>query len=251
MVSNEEIKRRLEAKRKGVKFEEDKKPVHKVEKHVPRVEKPVERGKPCPSCKTENPENAKFCVGCGEALKETSAAETSRMESITELSDNVPKEAETTAQSGDFKVCPNCNQKNPQEAKFCVVCGHKFEKEAPAKTADIKTPVALEEPGEEAVEEPAEEMKEVQEIPEEPVEEEPVETGEIAEEVLPAKEPETVPEEKVPETEEHSETEAAKSSEGIEVDPVERIKKAKELWDIGAITQEEFDKIKNKYLDEI
>ena len=34
-------------------------------------------------------------------------------------------------------------------------------------------------------------------------------------------------------------------------DPVERIKKAKELLDIGAITQEEFDIIKKKYLDEI
>ncbi len=35
------------------------------------------------------------------------------------------------------------------------------------------------------------------------------------------------------------------------VDPVERIKKAKELLDIGAITQDEFDIIKKKYLDEI
>jgi hypothetical protein len=32
-------------------------------------------------------------------------------------------------------------------------------------------------------------------------------------------------------------------------DPVVKIKKAKELLDIGAITQEEFDRIKNKYLE--
>jgi ribosomal protein L40E len=224
MVSNEEIRRRLEAKRRGEKFKEEKKPAHKVERHVPRVEKPVQGGKVCPSCKTDNPQNAKFCVGCGEALKEPSAAETSRMESITELSGNVPTEPGTIAQSEDFKTCPDCNHKNPQQAKFCVVCGHKFEEEAPKEVADKKAPVALEEPGE----------------PEE-----------IAEEVLPTKEPETVPEEKVPETEEPPKTEVAERSEDVKVDPVERIKEAKELLDIGAITQEEFDKIKNKYLDEI
>ena len=35
------------------------------------------------------------------------------------------------------------------------------------------------------------------------------------------------------------------------VDPVEKIKKAKELLDIGAITSEEFENIKKKYLEQI
>ncbi len=35
------------------------------------------------------------------------------------------------------------------------------------------------------------------------------------------------------------------------IDPVEKIKKAKELLDIGAITSEEFENIKKKYLDMI
>ena len=35
------------------------------------------------------------------------------------------------------------------------------------------------------------------------------------------------------------------------VDPVEKIKKAKELLDIGAITSEEFEHIKEKYLEQI
>jgi putative methionine-R-sulfoxide reductase with GAF domain len=34
----------------------------------------------------------------------------------------------------------------------------------------------------------------------------------------------------------------------IQVDPVDKIKKAKELLDIGAISQEEFEEIKKKYL---
>ena len=35
------------------------------------------------------------------------------------------------------------------------------------------------------------------------------------------------------------------------VDPVEKIKKAKGLLDIGAITSEEFENIKKKYLEQI
>ena len=35
------------------------------------------------------------------------------------------------------------------------------------------------------------------------------------------------------------------------VDPVEKIKKAKELMDMGAITSEEFENIKKKYLEMI
>ncbi len=37
----------------------------------------------------------------------------------------------------------------------------------------------------------------------------------------------------------------------MEADPVEKIKKAKELLDIGAITEEEFETIKKKYLEKI
>ena len=41
------------------------------------------------------------------------------------------------------------------------------------------------------------------------------------------------------------------ADEEYNADPVERIKKSKELLDMGAITQEEFDIIKKKYLDKI
>jgi hypothetical protein len=36
-----------------------------------------------------------------------------------------------------------------------------------------------------------------------------------------------------------------------EVDPMDKIIKSKELLDIGAISEEEFQKVKNKYLDQI
>lgn len=50
----------------------------------------------CPECKTENPENAKFCLNCGKEL----VIETK----------NIP--------------CPNCGAENPTEAKFCLECGN-------------------------------------------------------------------------------------------------------------------------------
>ena len=44
-------------------------------------------------------------------------------------------------------------------------------------------------------------------------------------------------------------TPEAPPSENVEeVSPLEKIKEAKELLDIGAITQEEFEEIKDKYL---
>ena len=62
MVSSEEINRRLEAKRKGIK------PKTSIEMRS-RVEK---GGQVCSSCETENPSTAKYCVGCGKKLENTS-----------------------------------------------------------------------------------------------------------------------------------------------------------------------------------
>ncbi len=44
----------------------------------------------CPSCKSDNPDGAKFCNSCGHKI--------------------------------EF-ICPNCNQLNPQSSKFCNECG--------------------------------------------------------------------------------------------------------------------------------
>ena len=152
MVSSEEINRRLEAKRKGIK---------------PKTSRSVEeKGQICPSCETENPPNAKYCVGCGEKLENMSYKPI--QESLkTQESLNVEKSKDLriNTRPDDFgstgKPKINLINKKP-EAKI-------------VKDAD----------------------------------------------------------------------------EGYDADPVERIKKAKELLDMGAITQEEFDIIKKKYLDKI
>ena len=55
MVSNEEIKRMLDAKRKGL--------------DVDKIRLNIENYKSCPYCKTKNPEKALFCVKCGKKLE--------------------------------------------------------------------------------------------------------------------------------------------------------------------------------------
>src|SRR6478736_2783843 len=44
----------------------------------------------CPSCSTENPAQARFCMACGTALP---------------------------------RVCPSCGEPAPAEARFCMSCG--------------------------------------------------------------------------------------------------------------------------------
>ncbi len=156
MVSSEEINRRLEEKRKGIN---------------PKTSRDVEidaekKGRICPSCGTENPPTAKYCVGCGEKL------------------DNTPykpiKEAVKTEESLKIEKSKDFS-KNSRPDDFGVTG-------KPEITSINKAP-----------------------------------------------------EEKTVRT----------TNEEYDADPVERIKKAKELLDMGAITQEEFDIIKKKYLDKI
>ena len=44
----------------------------------------------CPSCGTENPDRARFCMSCGSGLP---------------------------------SPCPSCGAENPPQAKFCIECG--------------------------------------------------------------------------------------------------------------------------------
>src|SRR6266851_38734 len=60
-------------------------------------------GNACPSCSTENPASARFCMACGTALP---------------------------------RACPNCGEATPAEARFCMNCGASLETApAPGPTA--------------------------------------------------------------------------------------------------------------------
>jgi hypothetical protein len=260
MVSSEEIRRRLEAKRRGETFSE----VNKTP--------PSSASKTCPECQTSNPESAKFCVGCGAPLAREETPTTpnevipsSPSEVTSPASSEETPTLTPTSTADEFKQCPSCGQKNKSDAKFCIICGHKFENES--STEKPLEPLVDVVEGEKEV--PVTKTKTVIPPQDETVVQEPVTEPES--EVTPkteTSEQPVIPEVKVPEQFKSNEVkpveeipvvfdEAVKTNEIQKTaestaqveDPVARIKKAKELLDIGAITQEEFDKIKNKYLD--
>ena len=156
MVSSEEINRRLEAKRKGINPKTSRELESREEK----------KGQICPSCETENPPTAKYCVVCGEKLENTP------YKPIKEAAET--EETLKIEKSKDFRI-------NSRPDDFGIT--GKPEIKSINKTPEAKTVKA--------------------------------------------------------------------TNEEYDADPVERIKKAKELLDMGAITQEEFDIIKKKYLDKI
>lgn len=206
MVSSEEINRRLEAKRRGIEYEEP-------------VGRRTTNSKECPSCHTQNPSTAKFCVGCGEKLGTAEPEkplkpeiEESELEQKSVSTDDM--EEETTAKESEPKITSRPDdfgrtnqQKVIEDSKISEP--PTSEKASPEKLEPIVPKSTEEKP-------------------------EPVKTK--------APEPPVVKQTKpvVTSTEEKAIPDA---------DPVKRIKKAKELLDMGAITEEEFEMIKNKYLD--
>jgi ribosomal protein L40E len=328
MVSNEEIKRMLEAKRMGVDVEKEKiksenyKVCPNCKTHNPekalfcvKCGKKMDKNLKviCPKCGIKNEKNAKFCVSCGETLEkpevqklsddntsevqthesittETSKPQLDSSESlnkseVSKIDTTIPKmnkkpvsrsnvpysipEHGLINKTGLKKTCPACNGKNLKNAKFCVVCGEKFDKNTntstqidttDAKDLDEKnkssssheTPTSKTEksslidkvndskpdiipPVSEKV--PSPEIK----VPESIVEEEPL------------KEPKTLEKTEIDDKREteNLETKPEELETETNIDPVEKIKKAKELLDMGAITNEEFENIKKKYLEMI
>jgi len=286
VVSNEEIKRMLEAKRKGIDIKTEKIKSENIKvcpncktKNPEKAFFCVNCGKKleknlmvnCPSCDTENLEDAKFCVGCGEALnKEKPEVVPEKTNNIPESPDNTLKndiefvKSEDDSESvqklddtisaasknsktrfpsevpehniirepGSKKICPSCNGKNLETAKFCIVCGKTFDE---TENEDISSDNGVDEPVESG------QTVTTREIP----------TPEI---IVPNNILELKSEDETKDLDVTSDTAAVSGDIGesekvIEnVDPVEKIKKAKELLDIGAITSEEFENIKKKYL---
>mgnify|MGYP002263428393 CR=1 FL=1 len=57
----------------------------------------------CGSCAFENPDDGKFCTGCGQALVRPPAAP-----------------------EGPAKFCTECGAKIPADSNFCISCGKGF-----------------------------------------------------------------------------------------------------------------------------
>ncbi len=295
MVTNEEIKQMLDAKRKGIDIKKDKikSENYKICPHC-KTKNPekalfcVHCGRKldknldiqCPSCGIKNAKTAKFCVGCGETLKkeEKEISETtvikddemkeksSPIEDSKSSDKNIIKKPESDelekpikagipssvpehniiSKTGLKKTCPSCNGKNLKNAKFCVVCGKKFDEEE-TESPVVENETVKEQPSltdkvndsEQEINEksstqtPSSEIK----VPENIIR---LKNTQKTEEIDNEKNTNNIPDE----------IESKKSEQNTDiVDPVERIKKAKELLDIGAITSEEFENIKKKYIE--
>lgn len=327
MVSNEEIKRMLENRRRGIKTEEKKESPSPVLPTTGR--KPMSpTNQTCESCGAQNPRDAKFCIKCGQTMQAPEKVEENKVEASPV--DDLPR----SGMDGiDYKTCPNCSHQNKPQAKFCVVCGHKLEDapdnepvtgslldrvptetredDQPAEEEVVAedAPVVAELVDEESVQEETEKRsllsrkvpeEILQQDTEEEITEEEVAEEDYSEEVAAESVSEDVPAvENIPEevsvienteeapisevndededmelpqvktfqlgrssvdTEENSvdnevedeevAEEPVEASEPVSTnaDPMEKIKKAKELLDIGAISEEEFEEIKKKYL---
>ncbi|WP_048190834.1 zinc ribbon domain-containing protein [Methanobacterium sp. SMA-27] len=295
MVTNEEIKQMLDAKRKGIDIKKDKikSENYKICPHC-KTKNPekalfcVHCGRKldknldiqCPSCGIKNAKTAKFCVGCGETLKE----EEKEISETTVIKDDEMKEKSSPiedskssakniinkpesdelekpikagvpssvpehniiSKTGLKKTCPSCNGKNLKNAKFCVVCGKKFDEE------ETESPVVENETVKELPSLTDNVNDSEQEINEKSSTQTPSSEIKVPENIIRLKntrKTEEIDNEKntnnIPD-----EIESKKSEQNTDiVDPVERIKKAKELLDIGAITSEEFENIKKKYIE--
>lgn len=112
MVSSDEISSRLAARRQGKRPEKER-----------VVDAEVTSKKKCPECGTVNHADAKFCVGCGKSFIEKTV-------------DIKPQDIKENINT---KKCPACGAQNPKNAKFCVVCGESLIETVKTEPKEEKT----------------------------------------------------------------------------------------------------------------
>jgi ribosomal protein L40E len=264
VVSNEEIKRRLEGKRRGlVEKDQDEK---------------SEKYKTCPHCKFKNPENSIFCVKCGKKLEKQVSIKCNACGTIN------PKTAKFCIKCGNNLTTnqPTINEDQdkttglveaettPDEKKYV---DNNPTVESKSEVENIKNDIKNQET-----------VPDVDTKPSEVDDKEKSETNSIKSQGLPSSIPDqnlinqrnnkktcnscgaknlknakfcvvcgekfdTKPIEKPVENQDFSDNNK-EDVKSVEIDdPIDKIKRAKELLDIGAITPEEFESIKSKYLD--
>jgi hypothetical protein len=261
MVSNDEIKRRLERKRRGL--------------DEVQLEKKSIKYKTCPSCRFKNPESSIFCVKCGKKLEK-----------------NVDIKCNTcgTLNPETAKFCIKCGNnltiKETSNNENLTIDTEKIKTEDENDLINKKT---IAEPNPENNQNDTINQKSIPDVQTVPNESDNEKSGKKSMQNfgLPSSIPDqnlinpqgnkkTCPtcgsknlkpakfcvvcgekfidasiEKSVIETDPNVNDNKENSKTGEIDDPIEKIKKAKELLDIGAITEEEFESIKSKYLDKV
>ncbi len=145
------------------------------------------------------------------------------------------------------KVCPACKGKNLKNAKFCVVCGEKFDNQS-ADTED-------EEKSKEDTKPILIDKVNIEETPATKTSNKVTAEIKVPQNIIElknkAKKEGLDDKKRVSDKAVLDETDTKEPGKVENIDPVEKIKKAKELLDMGALTSEEFENIKKKYLDKI
>lgn len=78
----------------------------------------------CNSCGLENPDDSKFCEGCGGSLSGGPA----------------PVVAPPTPAATSTLQCPSCKAMNPQDSQFCDSCGASLSAAGPAPAPPVPVP---------------------------------------------------------------------------------------------------------------
>ncbi|UTB32954.1 MAG: zinc ribbon domain-containing protein [Methanobacterium sp. ERen5] len=263
MVSNEEIKRRLERKRRGLsEIQQDEK---------------SRKYKTCPHCKFKNPEKSIFCVKCGKKLETNISIKCNTCGTIN------PKTAKFCIKCGNNLKTPESTNNEEEDKTKGLVEDEKTEDinhidNNPSVESDSKVEIIQSDiKNQETVLDVDTKSNEVED--KEKPEINPIKTQGL---------PSSIPDQNLINQRNNKKTckscgaknlktakfcvvcgekfdippveksvEDTKSSENnkeedksVEIcDPMDKIKRAKELLDIGAITPEEFESIKSKYLD--
>jgi predicted amidophosphoribosyltransferase len=176
----------------------------------------------CPNCGNINPDNAKFCIKCGKALHKSitqkigSKPKANKMplnnKNINSNPLNIQKNNESYPDLNTQK-CQTCGNTNKSCAKFCVICGKSLKNTTkPNIESNPQENNKSLNNKEDIASNPLDIQKKSVEL---------IKDGNLSSEV------------------------------NSEIDPLDAIKKANELLQIGAITEEEFETIKTKYIKKI
>jgi len=267
VVTNEEISRMLDAKRRGVDVKKEK-----IESMKYKI---------CPHCKSRNPEKALFCVNCGKKLDQ-------------KITVKCPSCGADNAKNAKF--CVECGQTLHKKSDASSETGTNIDDKYLSRKLESELINTDETPESENVEDETKTSAKT----ESPVNDDTsgVNKEDLAEsnedkpktKPLPTiRVPSSVPEHNIINQKDSKKTCSSCQSKNLKNakfcvvcgekfiddtqkdsteknndktlkeesmeksvnDPIEKIKKAKELMDMGAITEEEFESIKNKYLGQI